>query len=300
MGIVNASTLVATHRSFRALFMSSFDAFTPMWQRHAMMIPSDTKTVIHQWLGRVGAMREWLDTKVLDSLRGMDYTVAARDWESTIEVNRNDIEDDLLGLYTPRIQDLGQRAKQHPDKLISSVRVAGTATLCYDGQNYYDTDHVEGDSGTQSNLLTGAGTSPPNIRTDWFAARAALRKFKDDKGEPFVLSLGNQDAVAVIPPDLENVFDEINNPGPGSTTPRTTIPFEVDPRLTDVDDWYVDYVGAPIKPFLYQTRKAVEFVALDDPNSSESVFLRKNFLYGVEGRYEMTYALWQFSIKITN
>lgn len=298
MGVVNASTLVATHKGFRALFLSSFDSFSPAWMKHAMEVPSATKTIVHQWLGRVGAMREWVDTKAVDQLRGLDFSVSSKDWEATLSVDRNDIEDDLLGMYNPRIQELGQRAKQHPDKLLSELRVANG--LCYDGQNFYDTDHAEGDSGSQSNLLSGAGGTAANIRTDWFKAKAALRKFKDDKGEPFVLSLGETDALAVIPPDLEAVFDEVNNPAPGATTPKTRIPYEVDPRLSDQADWYVDYVGAPVKPFMHQTRKAVNFVSLDDPNASETVFMRKKYHYGVEGRYAMAYALWQFSIKINN
>lgn len=303
MSVVNASTLVATHKSFRALFLASFDQFTPAWMRHAMTVPSTTKTVIHNWLGRVGAMKEWIDTKAVDQLRGMDLTISSKDWENTLSVDRNDIEDDLLGMYNPRIQDLGQRAKQHPDALLTSLRIAGTGStqgLCYDGQFFYDSDHAEGDSGVQANLITGAGTTAANIRTDWFKAKAALRKFKDDKGEPFVLNLGNQDALAVIPPDLEAVFDEINNPAPGSTVPKTLIPYEVDSRLIDVNDWYVDFVGAPVKPFIHQTRKAVNFVSLDDPNATETVFMRKKFHYGVEGRYVMAYGLWQFSVKFTN
>lgn len=300
MAEINASTLIATQKGFRALFLSTFDAFTPTWMRHAMEIPSTTKTVVHQWLGRVAQMREWIDTKALTELRGFDFSVSAKDWESTLQVDRNDIEDDLLGLYTPRTQDLAQRARAHPDKLLSERRRNGVTTLGYDGQFFYDTDHTEGSSGTQSNKLTGTGTTAAQVRTDLFAAKAALRKFKDDQGEPFILSMANEDTVAVIPPDLEKIFDELNNPAPGSTVPRTPISYEVDPYLTDANDWYLDYIGAPIKPFLLQTRKAVNLVALDDPSSSEVVFLKKKFLYGVEGRYEMSYALWQMSMLTTN
>jgi len=296
--IVNASSLIATHKTFRALFLASFDAFTPAWMRHAMTVPTQTETMVHNWLGRVGAMKEWVDTKVVDELRGFDYTVKSKDWENTLGVFRKHMEDDLLGLYNPRIADLGQRAKQHPDQLLSGLRT--TNGLCYDGQNFYDTDHAEGDSGSQANTISGTGVTAVKIRDDWFSARKALRKFKDDKGEPFVLNLANQDALAVIPADLEAVFDEVNNPGPGATFPKTTIPYEIDPRLTDVNDWYTDFVGAPVKPFLYQTRKPINFVSLDNPNTSEIAFDRALYKYGVEGRYVMAYGLWQFSVRITN
>jgi phage major head subunit gpT-like protein len=297
---MNASTLIATQKSFRALFMLSFDAMTPMWMKHVMETTSTNAAEIYQWLGRVSAMKEWVDSKSLDAVRGFDFTIKNKDWESTLEVKRTDIEDDQLGLYRPRIQDLGQRAKQHPDKLLSERRRAGTSTLCYDGQFFYDTDHAEGVSGAQSNLLTGTGTTAAQVRADLFTAKAALRKYKDDKGEPFILAMDNVQVIAVIPPDLERVFDELNNPAPGSTVPKTPVLYEVDPYLSDVNDWYLDYVGSPIRPFIKQNRKAVNFVALDDPNSSENVFMRQKLYYGVEGRYEVGYGLYQMTVKTTN
>lgn len=300
MAEVAGSTLIATQKSFRALFLASFDGTLTFWEKHAMVIPSSHHSEVYNWLGRVSAMREWIDNKALDQLRGFDFTIKNKDWENTIEVDRNDIEDDMLGLYAPRIQDLGMRAKQHPDSLLSLRRREGTTVLDYDGQFFYDIDHAEGSSGIQSNKLTGTGTTAAAVRTDLFAAKAAFRKFKDDRGEPFVQNMGNLDVIATIPPDLEKVFDELNNPALGSTTPKTPIVYEVDPRLTDVNDWYLDYVGFPVKPFVYQQRKAVNFVALDDPNVSETVFMRKKFYYGVEGRYNIGYGLWQFSILITN
>lgn len=300
MGEMNAATLVATQKSFRALFLQSFDGVVASWPKHAMEIQSSNAAEILQWLGRVAAMREWIDTKVAAGLTGFDFTVKNKDWESTLEVDRNNIEDEQLGLYSPRIKDLGERAKQHPDSLLSLRRRDGVTALCYDGQFFYDTDHAEGKSGTQSNKLTGTGVTAAKVRDDLFAAKAALRKFKDDKGEPFILNMGNLDVIAVIPPDLEKVFDELNNPAAGSTTPKTPVVYEVDPRLVDPTDWYLDYVGAPIKPFVHQVRKAINFVALDNPNSAESVFMRKKLYYGVEGRYEMSYALYQFSILTTN
>jgi len=297
---VNASTLIGMQRTFRALFLASFDGYAPMWMKHAMESPSTNAAEIYQWLGRVAQMREWIGSKQAEELRGFDFTVVNKDWESTIEVDRNHIEDDQLGLYRPRIMDLGQRAQQHPDKLLSERRRSGASALCYDGQYFYDTDHTEGSSGTQSNKLTGTGVTADKVRDDLFAARAKLRKYKDDKAEPFVLTMGNLDVIAVIPPDLEKVFDELNNPAPGATVPKTPIVYEVDPYLTDANDWYLDYVGSPLKPFIKQDRKAVSFVALEDPSSSESVFYKKKFAYGVEGRYNMSYGLWQLSILTTN
>ena len=302
MALVNASTLVALQKSFQVLFQTTLDSTQPAWPRPAMESPSENAEENYQWLGRVPAMKEWLGSKTVEQLRGMSYLILNRDWESTIGVKRNHIEDDMLGMYRPRIAELASEGARHPDDLLSTVRVAGnTATgLCYDGQQFYDMDHAEGDSGTQSNKLTGTGTTAAQVRADLFAAKAALRKFKDDRGKPYIRKMGTLDVIAVIPPDLEKTFDELNNPALGSTTPKTPIDYEVDPYLTDVNDWYLDYVGGPVKPFIMQMRRRPILVALEDPNSSESVFLRQEFLYSVEARYNVGYGLWEYSILTTN
>src|SRR5258706_12316463 len=121
MSTASASSLIATQKSFRSLFMTSFDGATAFWEKRAMSIASTNAAEIYNWLGRVPAMRKWLDTKQTQELRGFDFTIKNEDWESTIEVDRNALEDDQLGQYSPRIKDLGIRAKQHPDKLLSQM-----------------------------------------------------------------------------------------------------------------------------------------------------------------------------------
>ncbi len=299
MSIVNASTLIAAQKAFSAIFMDAMMGATARWTKRAAEIPMTTRTQNINWLGRAPAMREWIDQKRSEQLRGFDYSLATKDWESTIEVDRNDIEDDTLGLYGPAIQMLGIRAKQFPDKRLSQQRVANP--LCYDGKALYATDHQEGDSGAQSNLLTGTGVTTTTVRADFYAALKALETFKDDKGEPFIEGgVDNKDVIATIPPALRQVFEDLNNPGPGSTVAKTDIPFEVDSRLTDVNDWYLDFVGYPIKPFLKLNRKDISFVALDNPETTETVFMRKKFYYGVEGRGDIMPGFYQFTVKTTN
>ena len=38
--------------------------------------------------------------------------------------------------------------------LINAALLAGESTVCFDGQYFFDTDHSEGDSGSQSNDIT--------------------------------------------------------------------------------------------------------------------------------------------------
>lgn len=301
MGLFNASSIIAAQKSFNALYRESFDKAEPMWPGLAMLAPSMTSEENYQWLGATAKIKEWVDVKTIDKLRGFDFLIKNKDWEGTIAIKRKDFEDDKLGLHSPRIQELGVEARVHPDELISSARVAGatSAGLCYDGQQFYDTDHNEGDTGNQSNVITGAGVTAANIRTDFFNALAKFRTFKDDKGRPRIRRMGSLAVKATIPAGLEAVFDELNNPAPGSTVPRTRIDYVVDPYLTDANDYYYDYVGAPVRAFILQMRKEPMPVEMTD-SQAELVFMQGEWLFGVEARYNVGYGLWQYSVKVTN
>lgn len=302
MGQFNASSVIAAQKSFRALFLqnSELAMAEATWPKVAMEIPSDSAEENYNWFGTTPTVKEWLDTKTLDALRGFDFLIKNRDWEATMQVDRNDFEDDKLGTYRPRISEMGKEAMLHLDGLVSEVRVAGSAALCYDGQFFYDTDHVEGESGTLSNIVTGTGVAVANIYDDFGTARARMRTFKDDRGRPRIRRQGSLQLLATIPPGLEKVFEELNNPAPGATTPRVVLPYVVDPYLADANDWYLDYIGGSVKPFVAQINRRPDFVSLEDPNSSEIVFMRKKILFGTEARYNAGYGLWYMSVKATN
>jgi len=299
MGMFASSTIIAAQKSFNALYRESFDKAEPAWPGLVMMAPSGTSEENYQWLGSTARIKEWIDKKTIDQLRGFDFLIKNKDWEGTIAVKRKDFEDDKLGLHTPRIQELGVEARVHPDELISAARVAGASALCYDGQFFYDTDHVEGDSGAQANVFAGGGVSAALVRVDYFKALAAFRNFKTDRGLPRIRRMGSLAIKATIPAALEVVFDELNNPAPGSTVPKTRIEYVVDPFLVDANDYYYDYVGAPVRAFILQMRKEPVPVEMTD-TQAELVFMQGEWLFGVEARYNVGYGLWYYSQKVTN
>jgi phage major head subunit gpT-like protein len=300
MGIVNAESLVALQTTFRALFQTFFAGVSPDWPQLAMEAPSVNAAESYQWLGSVPKMKKWVDEKTLEQLMGFNYTITNDDWEATLQVDRNHIEDDQLGMYRPRIAQLADEAARHPDELIFDLIKNGATSLGYDGQNFFDTDHAEGTSGTQSNKLTGTGTTVAQLTADFRAARAAMRKFKDDRGRPYLR--GKPKLLWVIPPDIEGQVEEIANAatiGNTSNVLKGAFDYLVNGYATDVNDHVLVNASAPIKPFILQMRRRPEFVALDQP-TQEAVFLRRKFLYGVEARYNGGYGLWQFAALTTN
>lgn len=156
--IVNQQNLSGIYRSFSTLFNQAFAGAAPQWPTVAMEVPSVGRSMDYKWLGNFPQMREWIGDRVVKDLSGFHYELANKSFESTIEVDRDDIEDDQVGIYTPMVQGLASAASQHPDVLVFALLKAGFATLCYDGQYFFDSDHPVGSTGVSN---TGGGSGAP-------------------------------------------------------------------------------------------------------------------------------------------
>jgi len=191
--IVNQANLAGIYKSFSTIFNQAFDLAPSQADLVAMQVPSSGRSVDYKWLGDFPVMREWLGDRVIKDLSAFHYEITNKDYEATVEVDRNDVQDDQIGVYTPMIQDLAQAAKQHPDSLVWALLAAGFVTLCYDGQNFFDDDHPVG-AGSGSNL--GGGSSTP-----WYLMDLS-RPIK-----PIILQMRQAPQfVAMDRPDDENVF----------------------------------------------------------------------------------------------
>ncbi len=191
--IINQANLSGIYRSFKTVFNEAFDGAPSQWPIVAMQVPSEGRSVDYKWLGDFPILREWMGDRAIRDLSAFHYEIVNKDYEATIEVDRNDIEDDQIGVYTPMIQGLAWAAKQHPDILVFSLLKAGFSTLCYDGQYFFDTDHAAG-SDVISNF--GGGSGDP-----WFLLDLS-RPIK-----PIILQIRKRpEFVAMDQPDDENVF----------------------------------------------------------------------------------------------
>jgi phage major head subunit gpT-like protein len=57
--------------------------------------------------------------------------------------------------------------------------------------------------------------------------------------------------------------------------------------------WYLLDTTKVIKPIVYQNRQSFNFHSLTDMSKSDHVFMRNEFLFGVDGRCNVGYGLWQ-------
>lgn len=167
---LNRSSLQALYRGFNTLFNSAFSNTPSDWRSVAMEVPSSTSEETYAWLGLTTRFREWLGDRVIQNLKSHGYTIKNKSFESTVGVNRDNIEDDQIGVYSPIFQQLGQDAKTHPDELVFALLKAGFDTACYDGQYFFDSDHpvVQADGTTTSVSNVQSGSSSP-----WFLLDAS-------------------------------------------------------------------------------------------------------------------------------
>src|SRR4030043_636118 len=155
--IINAEGLARLYTAFTAVCNPAFQETQTWFERAAMTVPASTRIMDYKFLLDFPMVREWLGDRQIGSLEPKAYQVETKDWEATIEIERNDIEDEQLGLYNPIVAALAEEARKHPEKLIAALLKDGAAAVCYDGQFFFDTDHPVG-SGSVANLDAGAAT----------------------------------------------------------------------------------------------------------------------------------------------
>jgi len=266
-----------------------------------MTTTSSSKDEKYGWLGNVPQLREWKDSRQLSGLLEFDYSIPNVHYESTLQVDRDDIEDDQYGHVKLRIQDLAKRAKTHPRKLFFELLVAGEVGLSYDGAAFFSASHVyEVGGAAQSNLHTGtkAGTIPTaaELTADLELARAKVRKFKDEHNEPY--NEGELELMVVASPDLEGVLDRVLGADlleNATNTLKGAAKYLTSSRLSG-SDWYIMVTDGLMKPFIKQDRQAPRFDALE--GLSENGFMHKSYKYGIDYRVGFGYGLWQKAIKV--
>lgn len=301
MAIIDTGLLT---KGLRSEFFSRFNAASTYHQDLATRVQSNSESENYKWLGSVPRMREWGTGRVARGLRTESYSVENLKYESTLEVDRDEISDDQTGQIRIRVAELADRAATHKDFLIAQLLINGESAgfHSYDGLPFFSDVHQSGSSGLQSNKLNSTAADPDDPTTEEFrkslrAAIGAIMNYKDDQGDP--MSTTATGFACIVPPNMYiSALEAVSATMVGSTNnalqgAARVIPF---PWLTSGTKWYLFKIDGAIRPVIFQDREPVEFTALTE-NSDEG-FRREKFLYGVRARYRMTYGYWQFAVRM--
>lgn len=160
--IINSANLNSLRVGFQTSFQSGLMMASSLAARVATEVPSTTAKERYGWIGKIPNVREWIGPRQVQNISESDYTIDNKDWELTIGVGRNDINDDNLGIYAPLFQEMGQSTGALKDQLVFNLLKAGFTTNGFDGQFFFDTDHpvldANGVPTTYANTDGGAGT----------------------------------------------------------------------------------------------------------------------------------------------
>ena len=218
---VTRETLNRMTTGFKAIFQGAFTAAEPKWQTIAEKVNSSTSIETYAWLAQIPGMKKWIDERRIKRLDVEAYTIRNEKFEDTVAVSRTAIEDDQLGTYSAIVKGLGAAAAEHPDEMVFTALRQGFANACYDGQNFFDTDHpvmIDGQEVSVSNMQAGSGSA-----------------------------------------------------------------------------WYLLCTNKAIKPIIYQERIKAELQAMTDADTSDRVFMKDEYLYGVRTRGAAGYSYWQLA-----
>lgn len=296
MAGILSTALDAITTEFDALFNDIYTDTPVQYTKYAMTVKSNGSVMVHAYMEQTPGVREWTGARHIHDVSAVGYAITNKTWENTVAMKKADIEDDQVGVYAPMIRMLGYNAKTHPDVLVTDLmKNNGT---CYDGASFFGNHTWRGETVTNTGALALDATN-------FEKTKAALRKLVATSGPnneaPLLRNLTFQ---LVVGPDLEAaaqkiVEAEFDNFGATNVNKgRAELIVLDDLTGTYANYWFVFISNAPIKPFIFQERTGDELVSLTDPRD-ENVFMRREFLYGWERRYNAGYGFWQLAYRQT-
>lgn len=279
---------------------------------------SDQESERYAWLGQSPAMREWVGGRNAKGLNESSFAIRNIHYEATIDILKRNLMRDKSGQAMVRIAELAQRANSHWASLLSTLIAAGAATACYDGQYFFDTDHSEGSSGTQSNdisvdiselpVATAGTTTAPSVAEFQLCIAQAIQAivgFKDNQGEP--MNEAARSFLVYVPVSLWNVaLTAVATPAQVAETQTAlqglkgggfNIDVAVDPRSAWTANFAVFRTDSAIKSFIRQEEQGVQLAMkwLD----SEYCFDNDAVQVGVDSWRNVGYGYWQNSCLVT-
>ena len=277
---------------------------------------SDQDTEEYAWIGQSPVMREWVGGRHAKGFTSNGITIENKHFEATLDIPVKHLRRDKTGQVKVRIGELATRTNSHWALLLSQLITKGETTDCYDGKKFFASDHKEGRSGTQSNIVTfdlanaaingevGTADAPTEaaLREAILAGIQQIIGFKDDQGEPM-----NENAskfLVMVPVKLWFVAKAAlavplsvgGASNPVKVLADLDIAVAANPRLSDGNKIYVFRADGDVKAFIRQEETAVQVKAKAE--GSEYEFDHDAHQYGVDSWRNVGYGYWQHACLV--
>lgn len=280
---------------------------------------SDQAQEEYAWLGMSPALRQWIGGRNAKGFRDSSIIIKNLHYEATVDFLVRDLRRDKSGQALVRIREMAQRANAHWASLLSTLIAAGEAAVCYDGQYFFDTDHSEESSGTQSNDIQvdisavpasvhGSTTAPSVEEMDAAisAGIAAIGGFKDNQGEPM-----NENAtgfLVMVPTTLYNAALKAVTIQPPAGYPQSMLQsymskfsITVEPNVRLNATWTAAFpifrTDTAVKALIRQEETGVQLKVKGE--GSEYEFDNDAHQYGIDTWRNVGYGYWQNACLVT-
>ena len=285
----------------------AIESATPFYPQVCTVVPSTGADEKYAWIGSMPGMREWLGPRDFKQLEAANYLLENKKWESSLELLKDNIDDDRVGLLGNLASELGQEAAYHPDELLQEAVTAGESEVCFDGQNFFDTDHAWGDSGTQSNdlaktVVDSDDVTPAEFRDLLHEALVQMLGFKRDNGKRYFRPVIGRlnDLLVTVPLSLHTVAKKaLTQPvvveGGAGVSNFLADDFNL-VTLPDMPDKKFDlyHTGGALKPYVFQARKPLMVQTKGDDDIEY-----KEIKVMTEARYNVGYLAWWKAVRTT-
>ncbi len=303
MAVTKLSNLIV--KGVMTNFHEGMESVPSIWQNHCMITDSTTATERYVWPGQLPRPREYVNGRQIQELRDFTYNIENSEYELTILLDRNYVEDDQTGLMMQRVRECGEAWAEFKEYQFSTLLTGGaSSTSTYDGTAFYADSRTIGDSAAIDNNLGGAAATStiptaPELISAINTTKATMLRYQSDKGTPY-----NAGAIrnlrVIVPPTFEAPCLEATVattlPFEGTSTSVTSasktnvftnlFTFDVSPHLSSDALMYVNAVGGTRKPFVHQKRTELE---IHISNSEEEIIRNKGYLVQCRQRYVFAY-----------
>lgn len=146
--------------AMRTEFITAFMATAEPaeYEQYTAVIPSTARIENYAWMSPVPAVKQFQGHRQYGKISEIKYTVENLEYDSAFEVLLRDIQDDQVGGYKLKPEELAEKAKKFPGRLVLSNVAKGKSTTCFDGSNFFASSHTVGTAGTNGNALTFTGS----------------------------------------------------------------------------------------------------------------------------------------------
>lgn len=277
-------------------FQNAFDSVPTIYQDLTTTITSTKASEDYGWLGDTPELMEWKGERTPKALREYGFSLKNKKFEASIKVDQDAIDDDQYGQIVMRVTAMGGGSKRSLDKQLVSVIQSGRTTVCYDGQNFFDIDHQEGNSPVQVNLYTSSPLNAVNAKT----IITNMETYVTDENQ----LAGVTATHIMVPATLEWVAKELFDDkavavstDPAKAVLRGRVKIIVNKYLdgsagANAPYYFLD-LSQSVKPFIFQVRKPIKFDQVTTDNPDVEVFMTDANYYGVKARHAFGFGDWR-------